>query len=877
MKRLVILWAMVSVLIAAGLFWRLEIIEVMVGADRPFGTRQDGGELYQRLVDLGLISKDGDTVVLPPEDMELRQALAAGGKQVPDTERHKALSELYDSHSRQGMAVRRAVALWNGSRTIVAVRDDRLGPPDSNHGPILTGERPNQWDASDPRGRPLLPADILAPESFAYVNGRKVLPGFGDWKMFLGSREAILMSTPLALEKAATVSLQIIGRLDIAGSKMPANAVVLWRCPQGACTAENATAATVILPDVQIGETRLSVKLSAVPALALPVSGLPLAFGVDQVRLCRTGGLEACAGQIPRWISLPRTVRRHEGSMTILTADGVLLWQNNRPTEDAIRLGLLPVVGIDPRHSWSLVGQLARRQKEREKDVTLRLTIDSKVQEAAQTALDATIHDRFDGRDDDAPYRDRRRAALTVIDPDTGAVLATAQWPRVEPGVSAYDLGALAAGDPTRDPLASVGWAATSSDFAPGSAWKLIIDLAALKVANSNPAVAAMIYGCKPNADGSLPCAPGLNVSQQRYLIPGQACGKHGCGIQNFRSQSRGIETLHEALETPSRSPRCVGGVASRPTSVGMAEALKVSNNIWQVKLAELMDAASARIYDAQAKRRTAQNPDLTDLKNSAVTETATQLGLFEDDFDLLTPLSDTLDKAGLRNGLAIESAQSDLFDLTQPGTREDRPTGALDALAQTAIGQRVAVAPIHLARIAATARSGIVPVLHLAEALNGESLPAATGQAFPAKDLSPLRNGMKSVVESDGGTAAEAFGGADSGPMARKDDRSERLKNARCSIFGKTGSGQLPQKEDGRSLNSGWFVGWAEVEAFDALAAGSAPAWHRPVAFSCAISPVHGFIRRENGRVEWTKTGGSTCAPAIADFLLRLGASRND
>jgi hypothetical protein len=411
-----ILWVVVAGSVAAGLFWRLEIIKVMVGADRTSVARLDGGELYQRLVDLGLISKEGDTLILPPEDMELRQAQAGDGNLVPDGERHKALTELYDPRNRQGAVVRKAVALWNGSRGIAAVRDDRLGPPDTNHGPILAGERTNQWDAADPRGRPLSPADIPLPESFGYVNGRKALPGYGDWKVYLGSREPIVMSSSIILEKPATVSLQVVGRLDVTGSKLPANAVVQWRCPQEACTAETATAATVILPDVQVGETRVSVKLSAVPALALPVSGLPLAFGADQVRLCRTGQ-DICAGQMPRWIPLPRTVRRREGSMTILTVDGVSLWQNNHPTEDAVRLGLLPIIGIDPRHSWSLVGRLARRQKERETDVTLHLTIDSKVQEAAQAALEATIHNRFDGRDDDASYRDRRRAALTVSDP----------------------------------------------------------------------------------------------------------------------------------------------------------------------------------------------------------------------------------------------------------------------------------------------------------------------------------------------------------------------------------------------------------------------------------------------------------------------------
>lgn len=870
MTKMVVVWAAAAGLLTAGLFWRLDVIELMIDAERVSDPRQDGGELYGRLVDLGLVTRDGDALVLAPEDTELRQAQAAGGRFVPESGRHTALTQLYDPRNSQGKAVRAAVARWNASRALVAVRDDRQGVPAAGHGPILTGDRPNLWDGADRRGRPLAPADIPVPASFAYVNGGAILPGFGDWKLFPGPHDAIRLSTALTLDQGAPVAVQVVGRLDLTGSDLPADAQVQWRCPDQGCTAATATAATVRLPMVPAGTIRLSLLVRPVAALALPVPSLALALDPDQVRRCRVGGPSVCAEQMPRWSGRPRTGRRPPGSVTILTADGVVLWRDGRPTDHAVRLGLLPVVGVDARDSWSLVGRLARRRQDRDRDVTLRLTIDSTVQQAALASLEATIHDRFAGRDDDAPYRDSRRGVLTAIDPDSGAVLAAAQSPPPLSGISAYDLGALATGDPSHDPLTPLAWAAPSLDFTPGSVWKLGVDLAGLMVARTNPTVAAMIQGCKPDAHGVLACA-GLSLDQQRYLIAGQQCGKYGCGIQNFRSQSRGVETLREALDTPSRTARCLGAEASRPQTIGMAQALKISSNIWQVRLSEIMAGASARAYDAQAKRRTRQNPDLPDLKDNAVVDAASRLGLLDDDVDLLAPMARPWGPAPDRNALALAAARSDLYDLSRPQTRHgSRPTGALDALAQNAIGQRVSVAPLHLGRVAATARDGKVLVPFLVGSVNGQDIVAPAAGIFPVDDLGPLRAGMKAVVET--GTAADAFGGAETGAATRTDDRAERLKNARCDVFGKTGSGQLPQRQDGRSLNAGWFVGWAEARAFAALASGRIPAWTRPLAFSCVITPVHGFIRRDNGRIEWTKTGGATCAPAVADFLSRLG-----
>lgn len=845
---------------------RTNTIQHMVEVEHSSAPQFDGGALYKALTERGLIAKQGDALVLPPQDLELQEAMEARRQGLPYPpeddaewqERHRLLASLHNWRDSQGRAVGTAVRTWNASRSLVAVRDDRWGSHDR---PLQQGDRPNAWMASDLWDRPLSAAPIDVPETFAFINGGIAPPGMGDWKTVLGSTgQAIRLRTTVTVERASTVTVQVIGHLDLNASRIPPSLTprVVWRCREGSSASTpcpgGSGAASITFARMEPGTHDLMLQVIPASYDDLRVPDLQLVRNVD--------------GTLPTW--RPRILPGQppaQGTITISSSDGVDLWKDGRPSEEAIRLNLLPVLGVDSHHPWSLAGRIAAGPQ-RAQDVELSLSIDTQVQAAAQAALSETIDRQFGGRDDDAPYRDRRRASLVVMDPDTGAILATAQYPAVPAGLHTYDHAALAAGDPMRDPLAPIGWSAIGPANNPASAIKPLIGLAATTKAPEDSRVRAAIQGCRPDAKGFLACM-GLGLHQQRILLPGQSCRGRQCGILNFRS-NRGVETLAEAMNTPARSPRCAP-VARQDAPIGMVKALLTSNNVYSVRLADLIDGTMARAYDEAARRRAAHAP-LPDLIDSPLVRAMETVGLFER-IDLLSPIGAEVAPGGPRDGLRVSPALSEYQALTDPRSKLRRNSGALDALAQTAIGQRIEVAPLHLARMISAIRGGAVPQPHIVAAWNGAAVRSPVATPLPAGiDLSALRDGMKGVPET--GTASSAFGGPDAGPSMRPDATSAALRTARCHVSGKTGTGQIGSHEQG---NTGWFIGSAEPEALDALALdGGPPAWRGgPLAFACMITPVQGQITGADGRIEVTRTGGSTCAPAVADFLLRLASSR--
>lgn len=865
-SRLFLLGAfIVTAATATAVVTRTAAIRGMVAEDHPSSPEYDGGALWAALDGHGLISADGDRVVLPPDDLELQEAAEAlqqGRPYPPDTtawrERHRLLASLHDQRDSQGRAVRSAVRRWNASRLLVAVRDNRMGAAPL---PVQDGDRPNAWTATTLLDQPLAEAPVGVPEAFAFVNGGGAVPGMGDWKaVFGGDGGPIRLRTTLTVEDdvagTAAVTIQVIGHLDIAASRFPAQGMsrISWRCASASAHLKPCG------PGAEAVELTFSGLASGDHDLVLQV--MPTASGdlrVPDLQLARADGQA-----LPQW--RPRLLPgapRPRRSITVTSADGVPLWTDGRPTPEAAALNLLPFLGVDGRHPWSLAGRLGAVRDGQE--VALGLTLDSRIQAAAQGALEDTITALFAGREDDAAVRDRRRGALVVIDPDGGALLGAAQYPAVPPGLHSYDHAALAAGDPRRDPLAPLGWTA---DTIPGSTGKLIVALAAALKAPGDPAVATAIGGCRPDAKGWLPCL-GLGLRQQAIRLEGQAARD---SISNFVS-ARGVETLEHAMTTPDRSPRCVppGKDARRPAGpvVGLAKALMTSNNIYSVRLADLTDGDAARTYDAAARRRATHAP-LPDLANSTLARTMETLGLF-DDIDLLAPIREKTAPGGPRDGLRAGPGRSEFHALTDPRSRPARNSGAIDALAQTAIGQRLDLAPLHLARIAATIRGGAVPQPHVAATWNGVPVPAPTAVPLPAGiDLAPLRAGMKGVPET--GTAAAAFAAGAGG---------EAGEAAACHVFAKTGTGQIGTPAQG---NAGWFVGYVEPPALDALASpnilaspNTLPAVRRPLAFACLISPIHGQATAADGRVRITRTGGGTCAPAVVEFLRRLAAATAD
>lgn len=853
MKRVFIIWLVLSSAAATAIVWRSEAVSRLVTAPHRGDSWLDGGDLWAALVAAGVVGMQDDRLILPPEDQALQEMAQArdGGRPWPPEDaaarqRLSLLEQLFDPRNRQGEAVIRAVRDYNHSRMLVAVRDDREGAAQA---PIQVGERPSRWQAFDLRGRALEPAPASMPEVFAFLNGRQPAPaGMGDWLTLLAPAlpltERVRLSTTLAAGHAGHLTVQVAGRLDLATSRLPGKAQVTWRCRQRSCDAASAQGAALTMIDIPPGEQSLVLMLS-------PLAHDGEVVVPDMHLTCAT----PCQG-LPHW-----TPRIRPGDPPpkagehIDSADGIPLWQDGRATAQALDLNMLPILGGDDAHDWTLAGRLAHRP-DRSAPAHLRISVDTAAQRAAQQALEQMIASKFpDNRRDDDDYRDRRRAAMVVINALTGDIVAAAQYPRTPTNLSAWDYAAMASGDPARDLSVPLGWY-TMPWFFPGSIAKIPLDLAVLKTAEHDPAMARAVAGCAPLSDGTLPCLGGISVHQKNILLPGQKCGPQGCGIYNFRSNS-GIETLQKASGMPMRSAACAGGPIPVATSLGMAQAVAVSSNVAHVKYAWMLDGKPAVAYDRGARnRRHRVAAELPDLEGSALVDMNRQLGFF-DRVDLAGPLADHLAPAGVRGTLRTDAAHSELLVLSLPEAKARRiEGGAVDILAQSSIGQHQQANALAYARAAAAVGTGFLPHPRLVLAFNNQTSPPQT-TPLEITDLEPLRRGMKAVTEVPQGTASKAFGGPDSGNGVRLDPASVWLRKARCQVWGKTGSGTISKNPD---LTTGWFMAFV----------GAGIAHPAPLAVACVVSPIHGGVTHD--RSEPTRTGGATCAPAVADFLYRLG-----
>lgn len=860
----IFVWLCVALAAIGGTVWRFDALAGWSRQPQPAPAVLEDATLYQGLSECGLLPVNADgTLELPAADrplVELARAEAAGQpspRRDPVWDHCARLNDLLHK-TRNGAAVRHAIQRMNASLGVTAARDDRPlpdsdpgGPAGGPPAPVLIGDRPNRWTAAGADDRPVAPVDLFIPESFRFVSAAP-RPGFGDWRAYTGARDGLRLETVLELEAPATVTIQAIGRLDPARSSLPAGAVIVPRCPtvlparfvKGSalpCDPTTAPGAEIILPSLARGRHAVALWLASVAHDRLPIPDLPLVSpGPGHGR--------------PEWRGVSHPPGREppppRAPVTLLSADGVPLWREDqtrslkgRPTPEALAAGLLPPLGYGADDRQGLAGILAHRA-DTATPATVATTIDLRVQKAAQTALDAVLDTLFAADD---PYRTLRRAAIVVVDPATGAILGLAGHPNATGGLHAWDYAAGRATDRRRDPLAVQGWQGRSAEHNPGSSDKPLTAMAGLRAAQEDPATAAMIAGC-PLRGNTLPCAD-MNADQGFYRMPGQSEATH-----NFKPNNRDHDTVAGGFAKPHRDRACVPDAPPRSDRFGLPEAVRDSLNSWFIGLAQRLDHAAAAAYDAAARRRPNYEPEsLPNLGRSLLVDTAALLGLFDDTLDLAGTARSRLGRGNPLDVLHPEPAQWDLRDLTDPETKAGRPrSGAVDALAMTAIGQRMQMLPIHIVRIAATIAGGRMVVPHLIGAWNGEPVAAPEAALFPAP-LDPLRAGMKSVTEV--GTAAKAF------------EANPALKAARCNVYGKTGTAEIRTGEPASGnkamphVNSAWFMGWADTPALTALAGPQGPRWTRPVAFACFISHVHGDAR----------FGGATCAPAVAAMLQGL------
>ncbi|MBP7335874.1 penicillin-binding transpeptidase domain-containing protein [Niveispirillum sp.] len=809
----------------AGLGMLSRVSEIQSRQEKVDPDRTDYADLMRDLIKLGLVRIDGARIHLPSPDHALIRAamrLTSGPEHsvARDGDEDEAVRRLYGSMS--GTYLLRQVELHNRTRAIVALRDDRLsGQAFSFQQPqAASGWSMAALDGEDRPPRRL--AKAVLPEEIGFVT-QPLARGMTDWVTFAVDGQKARFRTRLPAGAGERV-IEVVGRV-VAVDPVPLR--IEPRCMGTPCGDHDLQGARVYLPPME-QEREVTIVLEPLRNPDLYVPGLNLRLEGNKIS----------------WREAPTTPAERMGPATmpvgpISTSDGVALTQaDGMPTEQARVLGLLPITGIGPEDARNLPLALASDPR-LTSGLPATLTIDSHVQVAMIKALETLdLPPEMGGA---AAHPDQ--AVLTAIDVETGAIVGAAQWPFLPADAHPWDLQRLAALPADRDLLTPAAWQGKGVRTGPGSTNKVLDSMVLLDNAE-DPAIQAMITGCAPRADGSFPCL-NLRLTGTAYGMPGQSQPVKNLALNESGSWRM---TLGMSLSKPQRSAQCQADPV-RSNGVGLLEALRDSVNTFFIRAAELLDGSDALRYD-RASRRLQEGQSLA--------PPVSRLVAMADRIGLLTPFSlsgaaQSAQAGGMRSRLDAQAASMDIATIArrEPGFKGQ---GAVDATAQCYIGQRCHYTALHGAMLAQVAARGRPMRPYLVSGSGDRSLdPPKAGEPL-GFDLAPLQAGMKAVTETGTAAGPQAFGGW-----------SARFTGAVCHVFGKTGSAQVSRS--GVEGTTAWFIGWAEPQAFDALALGATPARRRAIAFSCMATGNHGAH----------STGGSVCAPLVARMLEGVASPQAD
>ena len=786
LRRLAI--AATCAVVLAGTAFRLQHLQERARADLvPSAAATEDARLFHDLLDAGLLLPTADgTIDRLPEDYALLERIAdeqapfARSAETRRTRRH--LLRQLDS-SGVGSLVRRELRLWNQTRTVTAVRDDR---------PRAEGDTSTRWSAFNSRGRPLPPSDLV-PESFGFVHGGILRAGFSDWLSAHAGSGPVTFRTEIAGTTARVLTIQVVGELDT--QTVPPHADVERRTPPPTSSCAEDSVAYVVRVPIPAGERPTAVTLTVTPT--------PNCSGNVHGLAIRLVTPEGDAQPRYAWRSIRRA--KPASRFVVRTADGIALTSQDgdgSPTRATYDLGLLPIVGTGRGDTLSLSGMLARTPSP-PRTVALALTIDSHAQKAAHDALRWGITRLGNDR-----WAAERKGALVVLDAEDGAILAVAGHPTVPLGVHPWDYAAFSTTYPLRDPATVIAWEVVDKHNTPGSTFKPVTALALMM--EQNPSIRETLHSLIRGVDSSgLTSLTGLSRNSSRFLAY-----KGAKAIPNF-----GGAPFGRYWSRPQRARACLPATTSSASGrarFGLTEAVQFSLNAWFARLALLMEQAKIDEYAARIENHDGARipaPELT------LTRTARWLGI--DDrtrLDLAANVPPTVRLARFASP-AVDVLFPQLARSTVAGMAfNKRDLGARRLMMYTTalngIGQTVSASPLHMALAAATVSSGHRVGPHLLSLWDGRPLPAPPTTPLPVAPelLDHLRSGMKAVVEA--GTAARAF----PPPLA-------------CRVYGKTGTAEI---DAARSFNSAWFIGWREP----ATTAG------RRLAIACMVTHATGQFR---------------------------------
>jgi len=555
------------VAIGGGVYYRLTGLQHRA-ADPPkplAATDTEDSRLFFDLLRTKLLKPrpDGGLEMAPPDFIQARTA--KGQKEtdpdISEDEQARLVRVLYDSNV--GTIVRQQVRLWNDTRLVAAIRDD---VPDSS-----ADANAVTWRAFNATGHPLRTVDQV-PEQFGFIHKEELKPGFGPWLAVTDNPQEITFRGTLRTAAARTVTIQVIGT----PVRLPPGARVEKREGDfGSICTLRGSAAIITLPvaaNPRGAEVTVSVRPS--PNCAARLYGLAISLERD-----KSGKFS-----IYKWRPVGR-LARNEAHFTIRTADNVLLTDpagKGRPAKAAAQLNLLNLVGFGPSDAASLIGALAQSRLPPSRNTEITLTIDSKIQKAAQDAMVWGMT-RVPPGD---KYAGERKVSILVLDADTGAILGTANWPPAPDGAQPWDYTSFAAINPLRDPMSMFGWEVIDKNNTPGSTFKTIAALAYMREPGALGArLKRIMQGLDP---ASLAAATGLNPGASAYNPNG---GRRS--IANF-----GHGNMSPYFGRPYRDAAgCKVPPIPNDGRFGLTQGVQFSLNVWFARLAVMLDEPTVDDY----------------------------------------------------------------------------------------------------------------------------------------------------------------------------------------------------------------------------------------------------------------------------------------
>ena len=848
--------------------------------EEPRAATEDKQLFYDLLrVRLLVPRKDGGLTMRPSDYLMVK---AAQKKDLPPpgvnrAEQGRFLRLLYNSPA--GVIVRQQVRLWNETRRIAGIRDNRtLGPQDKNK---------VYWRAETTNGHPIATGSLM-PETFGFVQGPTLSTGFGEWITVPKRTKPVVYRTTIPAGQGKSLTIQVVGN----PTKVPRGAKIsrikleqhkkktikYWPCEIPML------AATVTVP--------LTGKVQPVEITVQPaVNCGPIIFGLA-IRLVHREQLKKKDKKVYKpgvglvavdtedtkpektfraaffgdWYFAWREVKRSKkavtgGAFTIRTRDGQLLTDNSgkgNPTELTYDMGMVSLIGFGVNDASSLAG-LLRQSKIPAGGLEVTLTIDGRLQRIASETMRHYFTKVFRG----TRFDKKRKGAVILMDAETGAILAIGGWPLPQRGATSWDYTSFAVSNPNRDPMAIMAWEVIDGNNTPGSTFKPLLALAIMRSKR-----ARLMRVMKGLTAGEFPPVFGISPGIGAYQIPGSPKS-----IANF-----GNSSMSRYFGRVSGNALCGNSTAADPT-LGVKQAVQFSLNVWFSRIAVMLDIETVDKFiavlkkDLKAKRvpkqigklpRTNLMKLLADIgiddqnRTDLGSNVPERLGLFRFKTDTA---ADILYTQRLKTHITSEQEKLDTW----------RPIAIrpiyLHRIGLNGIGQGWSVSVLHMVRGASTIASGKRVSPFIIKRWGAEELKPLPA---PMMDLPPdvlrlLRQGMKAVTEAPGATATGTFNAPPSivvdpgtgANLARNKTYAKALvairKTLKCRAHGKTGTADVGK---GLGYNSGWFVGWKNPVTPD-----PSKVTGRKIAYACMTTHAMGGFR----------FGGTSCGRIVRDIVTSI------